>query len=376
VTAAESADVVVVGAGAIGLALSRALALRGVDVVVVERGEAAARATSALGAAAGMINPQAHAGIEPPPMRELGLLSRHLYPEWIEAIEEASGLSCEYDARGGLVVVRTEEEEVAVDRALDWQRARALPFEVLSSEEAVAREPSLTPETRAAFAFPLESQVAPARLGRALAFAARAAGVRLLTQTPVTRVLVENGRAAGVEIGSRRLLADAVVNAAGAWSAQLSGAPSPPVEPVRGQLVSVDASADADRLRRFVTSGDVYVVPRRDGSLVIGSTVEHAGFDARPTAGGVASLLTRAAALVPAVARYPLLEAWAGLRPGSPDGIPILGETALPGYWMATGHFKNGILLAPASAALLADVLTGLEPALPLAPFSPARFGI
>ena len=373
---ADTADVIIVGGGALGLSLSRAHALRGLDVAVVERGEPAARETSALGAAAGMVNPQAHAGIEPEPVRELALLSRSLYPEWIEGIEEASGLSCEWDARGGLVVARTEAEEVAVDRALDWQRARALPFEVLTAEEALAREPSLTPKTRAAFSFPLESQVAPAKLGLALAFAARAAGVRLLTQTPVTSVVVENGRAAGVETGSGPILADAVVNAAGAWAGQLAGVPAPPVEPVRGQIVSVDASADPDRLRRFVYAGDVYIVPRRDGSLVIGSTLEHAGFDVRPTAGAVASLLARAVALVPGIERAPLAGAWAGLRPGSPDGIPILGETALAGYWLATGHYKNGILLAPASAALLADLLTGRAPAISAAPFSPARFGL
>jgi len=167
-----------------------------------------------------------------------------------------------------------------------------------------------------------------------------------------------------------------VVNAAGAWAAQLADAPVPPIEPVRGQLVSVDASGDPERLRRFVYAGDVYVVPRRDGSLVIGSTLEHAGFDARPTAGGIASLLTRAAALVPGIERAPLLDAWAGLRPGSPDGIPIIGETAVTGYFLSSGHYKNGILLAPGGAALLADVLTGRPPGLPLAPFSPARFGI
>jgi glycine oxidase len=373
---AEAADVVVIGGGAVGLSLSRALALRGVDVVVVERGEPASRATSALGAAAGMINPQAHPGIEPEAVRELALHSRELYPEWIEGVEEASGLSCEWDARGGLVVVRTEAEEVAVDRALDWQRARALPFEVLAAEEALAKEPSLTPKTRAAFSFPKESHVSPPRLGRALAFAARAAGVRLFTQTPVSRVLVENGRACGVETGNGRLLADAVVNAAGAWSGQIAGVPSAPIQPVRGQLVSVDASSDPDRLRRFVHAGDVYLVPRRDGSIVIGSTLEHAGYDGRPTAGGIASLVTRAASLVPSIEHAPLLDAWAGLRPGSPDGIPILGETALSGYYLATGHFKNGILLAPASAALLADLLTGRPPVLSAAPYSPARFGI
>jgi glycine oxidase len=368
--------VVIVGAGAAGLALGLELARRGVEAVLVERGAPADRATSALGAAAGLVNPQAHPGVDPEPVRDLALLSRDLYPEWIEAIEEESGFSCEYDARGGLTVAADDAEEVQLDRALDWQRARALPFEVLSAEEARAKEPSLGGAVQAAFAFPLEGQVSPQRLGRALALAAERTGATLLAYTPATAVRVEAGRAAGIETPAGHVSAGAVVNATGAWAAQLGGVPPAPVVPVRGQLVALDASHDPDRLTRFISAPDVYVVPRRDGTIVVGSTAERVGFDARPTAAGVAGLIGKATRLVPAVAEYALLEAWAGLRPSPPDDIPLLGETAVPGYFLATGFYKTGILLAPAAAVILADLLTGQAPPLPPTPFSPARFNL
>jgi glycine oxidase ThiO len=355
----ERADVVVLGGGVIGLAVALELACRGVDVALFERGRVADPSTSALGASAGMVNPQARPGVSPEPVRDLALLSRHLWAEWVEDIEEAAGFSCEYDVRGGLTVALTESQEVALDRALDWQRERELPFEVLGPEEACAREPSLAPGVRAAFAFPLEGQVRPRALGRALAAAVRNEGVRLCEGTPVLEVLLDGDRVCGVLTAHGPTRCDTVVLASGAWGARLPGAPAIPVEPVRGQLVLLDAAADPDRLSRFVHAPDVYLVPRRDGGLLVGSTLERAGFDARPTASGVCGLLARAAALVPAAASYPVVACWAGLRPATPDEVPILGETATSGLFVATGHFENGLLLAPGSAAVLADLLTG-----------------
>ncbi|MEO6323121.1 MAG: glycine oxidase ThiO [Thermoanaerobaculia bacterium] len=374
--APKRADVVIIGAGVIGLSLALELAYRGVETVVLERGLPGDRATSALGAAAGLINPQAHPGIEPEPVRDLGLLSRHLYADWIASIEEEAGVVCEYDVRGGLTVARTDAEEVQLDRALDWQRARGLPFEVLTADEAREREPALGGEVRAAFAFPLEGQISTGRLARALALAVRGAGAHLVTHAPVLSVLCEAGRLVGVESGAGRILAGAVVNAAGAWAGHVGGVPPMPIVPVRGQMVRLDASADPDRLTRFAFAPGVYLVPRRDGSVVIGSTFERAGFDARPTASGIATLLDRAVSLVPAAADYPILETWGGLRPASPDDIPLMGESVIPGYFLSGGHLKNGILLAPASAVLMADLLTGQTPPLAPAAFSPARFDL
>jgi glycine oxidase len=372
----EHADVVVIGAGAAGLALAFELARRGVQAVVVERGAPSSRASSALGAAAGLVNAQGHPGVDPEPVRDLALLSRHLYADWIESIEEEAGVSCEYDVRGGLTVALSDIEEVQLDRSLDWQRARALPFEVLPAEEARAREPGLGGGVRAAFSFPLDGHVNPQRLGPALALAAQRAGATLVTRTPALALSLAGGRASGVETSSGRIAAGAVVNAAGAWATHLAGAPALPVAPVRGQLVLLDASEDPDRLTRFVHAVGVYLVPRRDGTVVVGSTRENAGFDARPTAGGVTALLEKAARVVPAVAGYAFLEAWAGLRPSSPDDVPLLGETAVPGYYLAAGLYGSGVLLAPGAAVVLADLLTGQTPPLPPAPFSPARFDV
>ena len=378
--APKRADVVIIGAGVIGLSLALELAYRGVETVVLDRGLPGDRATSALGSAAGMINPQAHPGIEPEPVRDLALLSRHLYADWIASIEEESGILCEYDVRGGLTVARTDVEEVQLDRALDWQRSRGLAFEVLTADEVKEREPALDGEVRAAFSFPLEGQIATARLGQALALAARGAGAHVISHAPVLAIRCESGRLVGVESGAGLILAGAVVNAAGAWAAHVGGGgsavPPIPIAPVRGQMLRLDASADADRLTRFAFAPGIYLVPRRDGSVVIGSTFERVGFDSRPTAGGIASLLQRATSLVPAAADYPILEAWGGLRPASPDDIPIMGETCLANYYLSIGHLKNGILLAPASAVLMADLLTQQSPPLPPAPFSPARFDL
>lgn len=357
-----------------GLSIALELLRRGASVTVLERGTVADRATSAVGAAAGMVNPQAHPRVEAPPLRELSLLSRSLYSDWIERIESESGLSCEYDARGGFTVARTEAEEVELDRVLDWQRERTLPFEVLSAEEAVAWEPGLGPEIRAAFHFPLDGCVAPARLGRSLLLAVRTAGALVFERTPVMSLLTDRGRVIGLEVPGGEVRADCVVNAGGAWAGLLSGAPRLPISPVRGQIVCLDASADANRPRRFLHSPDCYLVPRRDGTLIVGSTLERVGYDTNVTAEGISGLIQRASRVLPSLLRYPVLAVWAGLRPGTPDDLPILGETSLPGYFLATGHFKNGVLLAPGSAVVCADLLTGAEPALPVEAFSARRF--
>ena len=355
----------------LGLALALELARRGAEAVVFSR-----HSRSGRGEPAGLVNPQARPEVAPEPVRDLALLSRHLFPSWIEAIEEEGGLSCEFDVRGGLSVALSDAEEVELDRALDWQRARALPFEVLAAEEARAREPALGAAVQAAFAFPGDGQVSPSRLRRGLAFAAARAGVLVLTETPALAVRVEAGRAAGLETAAGFLRADAVVNAGGPWAAHLPGAPPVPVTPLRLPVVLLDAAADPDRLSRFVASPGGALVPRRDGGVAVAGLPSASGFETRLFAGEVSRLVGRAVSILPGAARYPLVAAWASVAAASPDGVPLLGETAVPGVFLSTGAGADALLFAPGAAVLVADLLTGSAPPLTPTPYSPARFDL
>ena len=363
------------GAGLLGFALAFELARRGVETMVVGDGASTGAVSNASGPA-GFVDAQSRPGPAPEPLRDLTLLSRRLWGDWIEVLEVETGFPCEYDVRGGLAVALTEAEEVVLDRALDWQRSRALAFEVLPGEEVRGREPGLSGEVRAAFSFPDDGQLPPPRLLRAVVLAARRAGVMVAEQAAPGAVRVENGCVAGVETTRGLVRAEVVVNAAGARAGLLAGAPPLPVEPVRTPLLLLDAAADPERLSRFVHGRRCSLVPRRDGTLVVTGPGGGDGLDGRLTAGEAAELLVEAARLVPAVAGYPVLAAWSWPSAGSPDGGPILGETSLAGLVAAAGDGRDEILLAPAAALLLADLLTGKTPPLPPGPFSPARFGL
>lgn len=369
----RGADVVVVGGGMLGLSLALELARRGASVTVLERGRVGDRRGSGLGAASGALGAQTPPREEPEPVRDLALFSASLLPEWIESIEADSSLSCEHDTFGAVVVARNDPEEVTLDRTLDWQRTRGLPFEVLSAEEVREREPAVGEDVHAAFSFPREGAVHPGRLARALLLSARAAGVRVLEECPAHGLVVRDGRAVGVESLVGRLSADAVVNAAGASAVRFPEGPPLPVVPLRFEAALLDASADAERPSRLLASPDVCLVPRRDGTLVAASLLTVTGQDPHPAAGAVAALLSRSAGIAPAITAYPLLALWAGSAPGTLDGTPLLGETGLPGYWAATGLGAHGLGAAPGAALFLADLLSGETPPLPPDPFSPGR---
>jgi glycine oxidase len=269
----------------------------------------------------------------------------------------------------------TEAEEVLLDRALDWQRARALPFEVLPAEEARAREPALSAAVRAAFSFPGDGQLSPPRLARALLLASRRAGALVSRPAAFPMPHVEAGCVAGVETPQGLLRADAVVVASGAATSRVARLPALPARAVRTPHLLLDAAADADRLTRFTRGTRVLLVPRRDGTLVVAGEAED-GVDPHVSAGEAADLVASAAALVPAAVGYPLVGSWTSHASASPDGGPILGETAVPGLFVAAGDGAAALLLSPAVALILADLLTGRTPPLPAAPFSPARFGL
>ncbi|HEX8559517.1 MAG TPA: glycine oxidase ThiO [Pyrinomonadaceae bacterium] len=372
------AEVAVVGGGVAGLAAARELARRGLKVVVVEA--APACGAGASGAAAGMLAPQAEADRAD---ELFGLLcaSREMYPDFAAALLEETGVDVELDRTGTLYLAFSGHDEAEAARRFEWQTRAGLAVERLTAREARGLEPNVSPRVRSALRFPRDWQVENRRLVRALRASAERFGARVLEGVGAAGVLVEGGRAAGVETAGGTVRAGAVVLAAGAWSSLLKGAAAdgPGVEPVRGQVLCFRPDdSQAPFVRYVVYSPRGYVVPRRDGRLLAGATTERAGFDCRVTAEGVAAVRAQAEEIAPGVAALALSDSWAGLRPRAADGLPVIGESQeARGLFYATGYYRNGILLAPAAGELVADLVTARTTRLPpgaLSAFSPARF--
>ncbi|HEX6185123.1 MAG TPA: glycine oxidase ThiO [Pyrinomonadaceae bacterium] len=378
-----TADAAVVGGGVAGLAAARELARRGLSVALFDD----RRAGGASRAAAGMLAPQAEAD-RADELFELLCASRDLYMTFAAAVGAESGIDVEIDFMGTLYLALNEEDEEEVERRFAWQSRAGLSVERLTGEQARELEPNVSPHVRAALFFPRDWQVESRRLVVALDAAAERLGVRIIRGVEALGVRVVGGRAAGVVTAEGTLDAGAVVFAAGAWNSRLlkfSGGEEtrldddPEVSPVRGQILSFQRpDPQTPFVRHVVYGARGYVVPRRDGRLLAGSTTEHAGFDCRVTEEGVASVAAHAAELTPAVASLAVADSWAGLRPRAADGLPVLGESAdVRGLFYAAGFYRNGILLAPAAGEIVADLLTGKATRLPtrsLESFSPARF--
>src|SRR5215207_5560202 len=357
----KRADVAVVGGGVAGLAAARELARSGLSVVVLD---VTAERTQASRAAAGMLAPQAEAD-RADELFELLCASRDMYPEFAASLREESGLDIELDTTGTLYLALTEEDERDIEARLRWQTRAGLEVERLTAEEARALEPQVSTRVRAALRFPRDWQVENRLLVRALRASCERYGVRVSEGTKAAGVRVVGGVARGVETSGGFVGAGAVVLAAGAWTSRVR------------LLVSEYAGGAEPFARHVVYSPRGYVVPRRDGRLLAGSTTEHAGFDASVTEGGAQTIKRNAAEIAPAVASLALEESWAGLRPRASDGLPLIGESAeVEGLFYATGYYRNGILLAPASGRIVADLLTrGATNVAPraLTAFSPAR---
>jgi glycine oxidase len=362
--------VAVVGGGIIGLSLAWRLAAEGASVVVLERGQVGGQAT---GAAAGMLAPLAEASASSP-FVDLGLASLDLYPKVVAALREETGLDAELHGPGMLRVALSDAEAATLETAWTWQQTVGLPLEWLDGGAAHRVEPALSPSVCAAVLSPTERHVEPRRLARAFALAAGRRGVEIREGTAVTGFETRGTRLTAVITDSTRVSCGTAVLAGGAWVAESAarlGVPLP-VLPVRGQILALTCMPPPTRHTIYARAG--YLVPKADGRVVVGATEDDAGFDARPTAGGLAALLGMAPTLVPALASAPFESAWAGLRPATVDRLPLLGP--LPGWenvTVAAGHFRNGILLAPISADRLASqILHGeLDPL--LEPFRPDR---
>lgn len=348
----KSWDVVIVGGGIIGLSLSIALRKRGATVLIVERAEPGREASHAAG---GML---VDCALETPPaLQPLATASARMYPEFAYELEAESGMKVDLRDYGTILFPSTEH--LAQTRA-------AYPEANLTE-----LEPALTGSSRPAF-YLKERTVDPRALTAAAWKAAKNRGVDFSSGDEVTAVNVTDGRATGVAAKKSTFLADKVVNCAGAWSGQIP--PNAfPTRPVKGQIVCL-AMPSRNLLKHVIRSPEVYLIPRSDGRLLVGATVEEAGFDKRTDADTIQRLHHAALALVPDLDNAKILESWAGLRPGTPDALPILGVTATHGYYVATGHFRDGILLAPITAEVMAAVIEGRTPEYDLTPFTPARF--
>jgi glycine oxidase len=369
-TVADAVDLIVVGGGIVGLSAARALAADGARVLVIERGGLGEEAS---GAAAGMLLAQTDMDVRSP-LLEIALLARARHATLAGELEQETGIAVGRSEHGVLEVAFTESEEAALRDRAAWQRARGLSVEALNAREIRDAEPNLNPAIRSGLFLADDGCVDNVRLLRALAASALARGATLLSGKPVTGLVLEGGRVAGVWVGRERFPAPMVMNAAGAWAALLPGDPQPPpIEPVRGHIVAFDLTTD--RLRHVVCSHRGYVVPR-DGRLLAGSTVERAGFDKSVPAGAVEAVRAIAIEIAPRLAHAHVAESWAGLRPGTPDGLPVVGMGAAPGLMHAAGLFRNGILLGPLIGEAAARLAQGRDPGIDLSAFAPARFAV
>ncbi|MFJ9851875.1 glycine oxidase ThiO [Streptomyces sp. NPDC101150] len=374
-------DVLVIGGGIIGLVTAWRAAGRGLTAAVVDPAPGGGAARVAAGMLAAVT--ELHYGEQT--LLGLNLASARRYPDFTAELEEASGQRIGYRRCGTLAVALDADDRAHLRELHALQTRSGLDSQWLSGRECRRLEPMLAPGVRGGLRVDGDHQVDPRLLASALLIACERAGV-VFHQEWAERLTVDGGRATGVELaGGEGLPAGQVVLAGGSWSGRLTGVPEavlPPVRPVKGQVLRLrlprmpaGSPAFLSRTVRAVVRGNpLYLVPRENGELVLGATSEEQGWDTTVTAGGVYELLRDAHELVPGITELPLVETCAGLRPTSPDNAPLLGPSALPGLHLATGHFRNGVLLTPVTGDAMAEALaTGRLPE-EARPFSPARF--
>jgi glycine oxidase len=366
--------VVVIGAGVIGLGIAWRLAGRG-TVTVFDRAKAGSGATHA---AAGMLAACCEAEPGEEALVALGRESQARWPAFAEELKRASGIDVELRDEGTLLLALTADDQATIAHHLEFQRRLNLPLEWLSAAATRAREPHLAGKIAGSLFSPQDHQVDNRKLARALRIAAESVGVTICEDRPVKEVIVQGGRAKGIALEDGTIAAaDIVVLAAGAWSRGIGGLPPdrrPPIRPVKGQMLALRMDASAPLVSHVLWAPGVYLVPRRDGRLIVGGTVEEKGFDDTITAGGMLTLLEAAWRAIPAIEELPIDEVWVGHRPGSRDDAPILGPGPLDGLFYATGHHRNGILLAPVTADAMARLILDniIDPA--IRPFGLERF--
>jgi glycine oxidase len=346
-------DVIVVGAGVIGLAIARELSKRRLSVLVLERGEPGREASHA---AAGMLVGDGEEN--PEQMRALASASARAYPEFVHEIEDESHSKVDLRSDGTIILLSREEA------------ATHSSTKLLTAAELAELEPEVAGPERQAVRIE-ERSVDPRALTAALLKACLHRGAEVASGEQVTSINLIDSRVSGVTTQKTAYPANCVVNCAGAWSGQFPPYTFP-TRPIKGQMLAVVRRQPI--LRHVVRSPEVYIVPRSDGRILIGASIEEAGYDKRVVPDTIQRMHREAIKLIPALAEARILEDWAGLRPGTPDNLPILGSTQTPGYFVATGHYRDGILLTPITAQVMAQVITGESPYLDLRSFSAQRF--
>ena len=365
---------VIVGAGVNGLCIAWQLARHGCAVDVYERGRIG---RGASWAAAGMLAPGAEAEPGEDAVTAAGQRALSLWPAFARDLQAASGIDPELRTDGLMIAATNRDEAEQLRHDHSFLRQQGVPAEWLSGAQARRREPYLRAGLPGALFSPNDGQANNRQLVRALAAAARAAGARIHEETRVDALDTEGGRIRGLIVDGARVEAEAVVLCAGAWASEIDGVPAAaraPIRPIKGQMLSLQMDPETPLLRHVLWAPKVYLVPRLDGQLLIGATVEEKGFEDAMTAGGVFALLEAAWRALPAIEELPIAEMWVGHRPGSRDDAPVLGATGVDGLFLANGHHRNGILMTPLTGqAVAAEILTG-RPHDSLAAFRVGRF--
>src|ERR1035438_136926 len=362
-------DVVIAGGGLIGGAIALELSHAGLRVAVFEKGEPGREASWA---SAGILSPapESPAMI---PVIPLAKASMSLYSEFVANVEEISGQNVGFRPLGTMDALFSRDAARDLSTLIALHHGLGLKAEALRPEEARELEPALSPDVEAAALRPEEASIDNRALTQAVLQAARKSGAEVFPQDPVEAIWREHGRCAGLHVRGVKIAAKWTVIAAGCFSAGIEGVESyAPVRPAKGQMVSL--RADHLKIERVLWSEKIYLVPRNDGRILAGATVEYVGFDKHVTAGALHKILSDAIEVVPGLANGQIEETWAGLRPDSPDHLPILGPTDLEGLLIATGHFRSGILLTPITARLMREWITEQRVSVDWERLSPMRF--
>jgi len=363
----DAKKVIVIGGGIIGCSIARELAGAGCRVTLLERDKAGSEASAA---AAGILCPQLEAEASSP-LLELGLASLALYADFAEALRRETGIDPELDTGGTLIPDMTRDDALASERIFRWQHAAKLPIERLSAKEIASLEQHLSDNILGGIFFPKTGRVNPVALTRALAISARARGAEIREGCPVVGLRSSGERVQGAVLANGETLeADTTVLASGAWSSAFLPKVRIQVMPVRGQMLVFESHRPPRR--HVLVTPRAYLVSRRDGTILVGSTTELVGFQKGVTPKAMMKLTASAMALDPTLESADFVSAWSGLRPGSSDGLPLIGPVG-PGLVAATGHYRNGIVLAPITAALITEWIIRGKTSLSLEAFSPLR---